>query len=650
MCGIAGCFTINNQRTSRELAAIAERMAKAIVHRGPDHGAGWVSETTGLALSHRRLSIIDLSTNGNQPMHSEQGWYVIVFNGEIYNHRELRSELLLRGRVFRGHSDTEILLTACEEWGVDQTIRKCVGMFAIGLWDTRNEDLYLIRDRMGEKPLYYAWQRNSFLFASELKAIREHPDFVGALDRNALSLYFRHRYIPSPYSIYTDVHKLEPGTILRVPVGRILRTGARTLCEKRTYWSLREIAEESEKKYNGTPQEAVDTLEALLARSIEGQMIADVPLGAFLSGGIDSSTIVALMQQLSAQPTRTFTIGFAEQEYNEAACAARVARHLGCDHTELYVAPQEVLDVIPRLPHLYDEPFADPSEIPTFLVSQLAKQGVTVSLSGDAGDELFYGYQAYPLLFARWNIARRIRFKGEWARKALLKLVQWAYHATEKQLAVAGSLLSAETCVDVYRAMMSQMPNPCGLVVGSCEPVTLYSQNDSLPTLSSKEQTIMLLDALSYLPDDILVKVDRAAMACSLETRIPLLDHRIVEFAFGLPFDIKFREGATKWPLRQILYKYVSRDLVDRPKKGFAIPLAGWLRGELKGWVYDSLERRAIESDGVLNADIVERYLGEHMGGRQDHSEVLWSLLVFQGWLHQEKRADPLSEPEHARA
>ncbi len=650
MCGIAGCFTIDNQRSRRELAAIATRMANAIVHRGPDRGDVWVSERIGLALSHRRLAIIDLSANGNQPMASENGRYVIVFNGEIYNHRELRSELLLRGRTFRGHSDTEVLLTACEEWGVEPTIRKCVGMFAIGLWDTRNEELYLIRDRMGEKPLYYAWQQNSFLFASELKAMREHPDFVGALDRDALALYFRHHYIPSPYSIYTDVHKLEPGTILRIPVGKILRTGTRGHYEKSAYWSLREIAADTQQGYRGTPQEAISTLEALLARSIEGQMVADVPVGAFLSGGIDSSTVVALMQKLSTKPTRTFTIGFAERGYDEAACAKRVAEHLGCDHTELYLMPPQVMEVIPRLPQLYDEPFADASQIPTFLVSQLAREHVTVSLSGDAGDELFYGYADYPLLFRRWNMARRIPLKSPWAREALVRLVQWACHAKEKQLAVARSLLAPGTYVDVYRAMISQMPDPCRLVLDSCEPETLYSQRQSPPLLSSKEQTIMLLDALCYLPDDILVKVDRAAMACSLETRIPLLDHRIVEFAFALPFDIKCRAGTTKWPLRQILYQYVPRDLVDRPKKGFAIPLAAWLRGALQEWVYTSLAKHNIENDGVLDANVVDRYVREHMEGQHDHSEILWSLLVFQGWLHDGKSTDGSNRRQYARA
>jgi asparagine synthase (glutamine-hydrolysing) len=397
VCGIAGYFTVNNERNNGEMTAIANGMANAIEHRGPDSSGVWVSEQVGLALAHRRLSIIDLSTNGNQPMCSQNGQYVIVFNGEIYNHRELRQELLSCGKTFRGHSDTEVILAGCEEWGVEQTIKKCVGMFAIALWDVKGRNIYLIRDRMGEKPLYYGWQKGTFIFASELKAMRRHPDFQGDIDRNSLSLYFRHRYIPGPYSVYKDVYKLEPGMILRISVSKTFRNGNNEGYEKLRYWSLNEVVKEVEFRKYGGAEEAVNALEGLLVKSIEGQMIADVPLGAFLSGGIDSSTIVALMQRLSSKPTKTFCIGFKEQGYNEAVYAKKIARHLGCEHTELYVTPQQLMDVIPNMPRLYDEPFADGSQIPTFLVSRLARQHVTVSLSGDAGDELFYGYSAYSL-------------------------------------------------------------------------------------------------------------------------------------------------------------------------------------------------------------------------------------------------------------
>ena len=637
MCGIAGYFAVNNERSDSEMEAIATEMANAIVHRGPDSSGAWVDEKVGLALAHRRLSIIDLSVHGNQPMHSEHGQYVIIFNGEIYNHRELRQELLSRGKTFRGHSDTEVILAGCEEWGVEQTINKCVGMFAIALWDIKGKNLYLVRDRMGEKPLYYGWQKGTFIFSSELKAMKRHPDFQGEIDRDSLALYFRHKYIPAPYSVYENVSKLEPGAILKLSIRANLGNNNCRCPEITTYWSLKEIAEKAELHgYDGTAEEAVSDLEALLLESIEGQMIADVPLGAFLSGGIDSSTIVALMQRLSSKPIRTFCIGFKEQGYNEADYAKKIARHLGCEHTELYVTPQQLMDVIPNMPRLYDEPFADGSQIPTFLVSRLARQHVTVSLSGDAGDELFYGYSAYSLLFKRWNIARRINIGNKLVRDVILKLARWVYNANHKQLAVAESLLSSGTYIDVYRAMISQIHDPCVLVLDSHEPATVFSKKESWPCIYSKEQTIMLLDALSYLPDDILVKLDRAAMACSLETRVPLLDHHIVEFAFRLPFGIKVREGVTKWPLRQILYKYVPRELVERPKKGFGIPVGKWLRNELRGWAYDSLDKRTIREDGVLNADVVQQYLSEHMHGRQDHSEVIWSILMFQCWLHNE--------------
>jgi asparagine synthase (glutamine-hydrolysing) len=612
-------------------------MADAMIHRRPDNNGVWISEEMELAFAHRRLSIIDLSDNGNQPMYSENKRYVIVYNGEIYNHRELRRELLSCGRVFRGHSDTEVVLSGCEEWGIEQAISKCVGMFAIALWDVDNRELYLIRDRMGEKPLYYGWQKNTFIFSSELKAMKKHPDFQGDIDRNSLSLYFRHNYIPAPYSIYKGIYKLEPGTILKLSLGEASKKANTTDHDISRYWSLKEIVEDAEsRQFDGSPVEAVNTLEALLVKSIEGQMIADVPLGAFLSGGTDSSTVVALMQRLSSKPVNTFCIGFNEQRHNEATYARQIAKHLGCLHTELYVTPSKAKDVIPTMPRLYDEPFADPSQIPTFLVSQLARKCVTVSLSGDAGDELFYGYNVYSLLFKRWNIARRVNINNRLMQDIILKLTHYVCNANKKQLAVIRGLLSSASYMDAYRSMMSVCHDPCRLVIDSREPATIFSDSDSQPNIHSKENAVMALDALSYLPDDILVKVDRAAMACSLETRIPLLDHRIVEFAFQLPFDIKFREGVGKWPLRQILYKYVPRKLVERPKKGFSIPLDQWLRDDLKEWAHDLLDKNTIEEDGMLNTDSVQEYLSGHMERRQDHSRIIWGMLMFQCWLHQD--------------
>lgn len=634
MCGIAGYITIKSQRRAGEMIAIANTMADAMQHRGPDSGGVWISDEVELALAHRRLSIIDLSSSGSQPMHSYTGRYVIVFNGEIYNHRALRRELASCGSVFRGHSDTEVVLAGVERWGVRQTIGKCIGMFAIALWDVREAILYLIRDRMGEKPLYYGWQKDTFLFASELKAMRSHPEFIGEICRDSLSLYFRHKYIPAPYSVYRDIFKLEPGTILEMSIRRNLLNSSLRHYRKTTYWSLKRVAEEAESSgYNGSSEDAVGNLEMLLLDSIEGQMVADVPLGAFLSGGIDSSTVVALMQRLNPEPVNTFCIGFQEQGYDEAGHAKRIAQHLGCKHTELYMTPRQVMDVMHRMPHVYDEPFADASQIPTFLVSQLARQHVTVSLSGDAGDELFYGYTVYTLLARRWAIARRLRVVNRFFRELLVDLVGRLCKSSQRQQAVIRALLQAETFVDVYRAMVSANAAPSELVLNSVEPATVFSGGE-LPKLSRPENVIMVLDGLSYLPDDILVKVDRAAMACSLETRIPLLDHRIVEFAFRLPLKIKCRDGRTKWPLRQILYKYVPPDFVDRPKKGFSVPLNQWLRKELREWTYDVLSAESIKQDGILNPSVVRNYLDDHMSGQHDHTETMWNLLMFQSWLH----------------
>ncbi len=636
MCGIAGFFRTNGPYCRPgEMAAIATEMADAMIHRGPDGSGVWIDETMGLALAHRRLAIIDLSVNGTQPMQSRNGRYIIIYNGEVYNHCDLRQELSALGQIFRGHSDTEVILAGCEVWGVEQTIRRCVGMFAIVLWDAHARELYLIRDRMGEKPLYYGWQGSTFLFASELKAIRKHPDFNGTINRESLSLYFRYRYIPVPHSIYKDIYKLEPGMILRISPVMAIRGDMCRGIQKQPFWSLKAVAEEAEATpYAATAADAVDALEALLIESVKGQMIADVPLGAFLSGGIDSSTIVALMQKLSLVPVNTFSIGFHEENWNEAVCAKRIAEHLGCNHTELYVTAQQVRDVIPAIPRLYDEPFADSSQIPTYLVSRLARSRVAVSLSGDGGDELFYGYQAYRLLFRRWRVARRMKIANTSVRSAILRLSQLLLHPSLKQLAVAESMLSPGTCSDLHQSMASVSSDPCRLVLGSKEPPCLLTMKELHPKISCPQNTIMALDALSYLPDDVLVKVDRAAMACSLETRIPLLDHRVVEFAFGLPFSLKFREGITKWPLRQILYKYVPRPLVERPKKGFSMPVGTWLRDDLKEWTCDLLCRDSIARDTILSPGPVERHLCEHMNGQHDHSEILWSLLMFQCWLH----------------
>jgi len=634
MCGITGFLTPVNERCRDEMALIATTMAESLTHRGPDAGGVWVNDDVGLALSHRRLAVIDLSAEGNQPMLSADGKFIIVFNGEIYNHRELRQELISHGKRFRGHSDTEVLLAGFECWGPERTIRQSVGMFAIALWDVERRILYLMRDRMGEKPIYYGWQGGTFLFGSELKAIRRHPDFRGEIDRDVLSLYFRYGYIPCPHSIYKGIYKLRPGAILSCSLNE-MAGGKPAVGRETAYWSLADIVAESEpERFAGGADTAVEALESLIVKSLEGQMIADVPLGAFLSGGIDSSTIVALMQKLSSKPVKTFCIGFREEFCNEAVNAKQVAAHLGCDHTELYATPQEARDVIARLPQLYDEPFSDPSQIPTFLVSQLARQQVTVSLSGDAGDELFYGYRVYQLLFKRWRIARRLNVVGKAVAGAIAGGVHRACRVNREKAAVIAALLSSRSYVDLYRAMVSICHNPGRLVPDSQEPTSVLADGVLRSGRIGKENRIMALDALSYLPDDILVKVDRAAMACSLETRIPLLDHRIVEFAFRLPFDLKHRDGATKWLLRQIAYKYIPVDLIERPKQGFSIPLSQWLRQDLREWACDLLTEHRIRQDGVLDVGAVRSYLDEHLNARHDHGRLLWGLLMFQTWFH----------------
>ncbi|MDO8310695.1 MAG: asparagine synthase (glutamine-hydrolyzing), partial [Sideroxyarcus sp.] len=532
------------------------------------------------------------------------GRFVIAFNGEIYNHLELRKELEALGRApsWRGHSDTETLLAGFEVWGIEATIKKSIGMFAIALWDRQERTLTLARDRMGEKPLYFGWQgdgeRRSFLFGSELKALKAHPVFSAGIDRGALCLLLRHNYIPAPYSIYQGISKLEPGCLLSIsldqPEPKIWK-----------YWDTLEVARDGIKnRFAGTPDEAVDALEQLAKDAVRQQMMADVPLGAFLSGGIDSSTVVALMQTQSSRPVKTFTIGFNESGYNEAEHAKAVAQHLGTDHTELYVTPQQAMDVIPRLPSLYCEPFADSSQIPTFLVSQLARQHVTVSLSGDAGDELFCGYNRYRLTNSLWRKLsavpaplRSLAAKGitaispdKWDRMARF-LPGSARHSTMgDKLHKGASVLASRTVDDLYLGMVSHLRDPAAWVIGGKEPSTQLSRHHlELDELNAVER-MMALDAISYLPDDILAKVDRAAMGVSLESRVPFLDHRVVEFAWSLPLEYKLRDGQTKWPLRQVLYRHVPRELIDRPKMGFGIPIDHWLRGPLRDWAETLLD------------------------------------------------------------
>lgn len=651
MCGLTGFLAACPMSYDMILSKL-EGMAGVLVHRGPDDAGYWVDSSAGLGMAHRRLAILDLSVAGHQPMQCPASRYVLVFNGEIYNHLELRVELERLGLApqWRGHSDTETLLAGFCAWGIHQTIVRCAGMFALAVWDRELRQLTLVRDRLGEKPLYYGWQGQGqqacMLFGSELKALQAHPAFEAQINRGALALLMRHNCVPAPYSIYQGIYKLPPGCLLTV-----------SLTEPQShpvaYWSLADTVANGQKNpFDGTVDEAVDTLEQLLRDAIGRQMLADVPLGAFLSGGIDSSTVVALMQAQSAQPIKTFTIGFNETAYNEAEHARTVAKYLGTDHTTLYVSPRQAMDVIPKLASLYCEPFSDSSQIPTYLVSQLARQHVAVSLSGDGGDELFGGYNRYVLTDRLWrNLSRLpqslrrmtaggIRSVSPSAWNSLAGLFQlalprkWQLANVGEKLHKGAGVLAAETVNDLYRGLVSHW-NPSSVVLEGNEPPTILT--GSAPSLSGlgPVQRMMALDALSYLPDDILVKVDRAAMGVSLETRVPMLDHRIVEFAWRLPLDLNIRDGQGKWLLRQVLYRYVPAELIDRPKMGFAVPIDAWLRGPLRDWAEALLNPQRLRSEGYFDSAIIESRWREHLSGRQNWQYHLWDVLMFQAWLDQ---------------
>ncbi len=644
MCGLTGFLRVIGGVDGALAQDVLHQMANALVHRGPDNDGYWVDPEAGIGLAHRRLAIVDLSPAGAQPMVSSSGRYVLAFNGEIYNHQLLRQPLEREGKVvslWRGNSDTETLLAGFDTWGVENTLQRVIGMFAIALWDRELRTLTLARDRLGEKPLYYGWQGQcgeaAFLFGSELSALRRHPMFVADINRNALGLYMRHNCIGGANSIYTGIHKLLPGHILTV-------SSAAPEPVVRAWWSGAAVAAHGvTHPFAGTPDEAVSALEALLLDAVGQQMMADVPLGAFLSGGIDSSTVVALMQAQSARPVRTFSIGFHEEGYNEAEHAKAIAKHLGTDHTELYVTPEQALAVIPKLSSLYSEPFADSSQIPTFLVSQLARQHVTVSLSGDAGDELFCGYNRYQMTAGLWGkvscLPHPLRQLAASAVTALPPGV-WdklggllPMSRVGDKLHKGAALLGSRSVADLYRGMVSHWSDPASVVIGATEPATvLTSLPPALQGLGDVER-MMSLDMLSYLPDDILVKVDRAAMGVSLETRVPFLDHRVVEFAWSLPLAYKLRGGVTKWPLRQVLYRYVPHELIERPKMGFGVPIDSWLRGPLREWAETLLAEPRLRTEGYFDPAPIRQKWAEHLSGKRNWQYHLWDVLMFQSWL-----------------
>jgi asparagine synthase (glutamine-hydrolysing) len=634
MCGISGYFGgYNGGEKTLSL------MGESLVHRGPDDSGIWIDETAEIGMSHRRLSILDLSPAGHQPMISHSGRNVIVFNGEIYNHLDLREKL--KGTSFQGHSDTETLLRCIEEWGLESALKEAAGMFALALWDRKERLLYLARDRIGEKPLYYGWQGKggnaSFLFGSELKALRAHPSFQSEINRDAITLFLRHNCIPAPYSIYQGISKLLPGTILSVSLDNKEPNIS-------SYWSAEKVAKEGvETLYRGRDVDLLNDLEEVLQQSIKQQMVADVPLGAFLSGGIDSSLVVALMQQQSCRPVKTFTIGFSESGYNEADYAKAVAKHLKTEHTELYVSPDEAMNVIQQLPQLYDEPFSDSSQIPTFLVSNLAREHVTVSLSGDAGDELFCGYNRYILTQRLWN---KLSLLPVSMRRILATILinispsTWSnifnflsHGNVGDKIHKAAGVLGTSTVDEFYLGLISHWNKPESVVVNSTEPRTLLTGNLSDLSYLDTVQKMMLLDLVTYLPDDILTKVDRAAMGVSLETRIPFLDHNVVEFAWRMPMKFKIRGGQSKWALRKILYKYVPKELLERPKMGFGVPIDSWLRGPLRDWAESLLDETRLRQEVYFNPAPIRKKWNEHLSGRRNWQYQLWDVLMFQAWL-----------------
>ena len=639
MCGFAGFLNTGASTSEAELYAEAFAMAQTLSHRGPDAEGCWVDPETGIALAHRRLSIIDLSPNGAQPMTSASGRSVIAYNGEVYNFDEIRTALIAEGcGKFRGSSDTEVVVEACEAWGVDQAVKKFIGMFAFALWDRETRSLTLVRDRLGIKPLYWAKFGDLFLFGSELKALRAHGRWSAQIDQNAIAAFMRHNYIPAPHTAYLGVSKLAPGAMLKLDAQGEPRISS--------YWSLDDIVQEGfDNRLADDDRAATDALETLLSDAVRQRMIADVPLGAFLSGGIDSSTVVALMQANSNRPVKTFSIGFSESGYDESPYAKQVANHLGTDHTELYVEPAQAIGMIERLPEMFDEPFADSSQIPTFLVSELTRPHVTVSLSGDGGDELFAGYNRYfqttgavghlmnsPRPF-RVGLAAVLRSVSPGAWDQVFNLIpgRWRPPQPGDKLYKLADVLQGDNSA-LYRRLVSHWDDPTSVVAGGTEPKGLLWDPSVTARLPDDIERMQYLDTKTYLPDDILTKIDRSSMAVSLEARVPLLDHRVVAFAWRLSARQKIRAGNGKWLLRQVLQRYVPRELVERPKMGFGVPLDRWLRGPLREWAEDLLSEHSLKQVGILTPAPIRQKWQEHLGSGRNWQYHLWDVLMFQAW------------------
>ncbi|MCA3245005.1 MAG: asparagine synthase (glutamine-hydrolyzing) [Azospirillum sp.] len=638
MCGIAGLIDRQARLGEADLAARVRAMTDAIAHRGPDGDGVWTDAACGIGLGHRRLAIIDLSPLGAQPMESADGRYVATYNGEIYNFAELRAELEAAGVAFRGHSDTEVVVEGFARWGVEATITRCQGMFAWAVWDRRTRVLRLIRDRLGVKPLYYAHDGARLIFASELKALRALAEWRPTLDRAALAAYARLGYVPAPRTIYHEARKLPAGHILEWAEGAEPRLSA--------YWDARGAAVAGRARWNESRDETetLARLEALLEDCVAKRLVSDVPLGAFLSGGIDSSLVVALMRKCG--PAKTFTIGFDEKGYDEAAHAKAIAAHLGTEHTELYVSPAHALGVVPKLADMYDEPFADSSQIPTFLVSEMTRKHVTVALSGDGGDELFAGYNRYVWADRLWGTLARVPAPLRAAAAAIAartpsgladaaaRLLPEHHRPARphEKLAKMAEILRLDGIDAVYRRLVSQWPDPGALVPGGAEPDGPLFDPSLAAEFPEPVARMQAIDAATYLPDDILVKVDRATMAVGLEGREPLLDHRLYEFAWSLPPEFKLRDGVGKWPLRQILVRHVPRELFERPKMGFGVPIDSWLRGPLRDWAEDLLDERAMKADGLLAPAPIRAAWAQHLSGARENHYPLWTVLMFQAW------------------
>jgi asparagine synthase (glutamine-hydrolysing) len=647
MCGFAGILT-NEPSVTRRLDQHVKAMIAPISHRGPDDEGTWVHEEAGVGFGFRRLAIIDLSEHGHQPMRSVSGRYVLVFNGEVYNHLELRKELGVNGFRFRGHSDTETILAAFEHWGIEPAVRRFVGMFAIAVWDNERRTVSLIRDRLGIKPLFVYWRPGHVMFGSELKALVAGPEFDRSLNVDAVGAYLRYLYVPAPDSIYAHVRKLEPGHILT------LHASAESLPESVPYWAMAEVVGRGRAaQAEGTAATLVDDLEELLKQSVRLRLQADVPVGALLSGGIDSSTVVALAQAASGRPLRTYSIGFDVPEYDETKAAAAVARHLGTAHSELIVSGREALDVVSRLPELFDEPLADPSQIPTFLICRLARREVTVALSGDGGDELFGGYHRYiqgeRVIGRMQRVPRPVRqaigagigtvaastWDGAYRTVAPVLPRTYRHRLPGEKLAKMGALMRRDSATDMYRSLLSASQQPEAYLRPEVSQVSAVERTlasyGALPLLDR----MMATDQATYLADDLLAKVDRASMAVSLEVRVPLLDHRVVEYAWRLPRQLKIRGQTGKWALRQVLYRYVPRTLVDRPKMGFTVPTAAWLRGPLRSWGGDLLSSTRVASEGLFNQPALMRSWKALQGGRTDLAAGIWAVLMLQAWRQQ---------------